>query len=76
MFFEGASPGLPLEETLRLAAESAERTPFGVPDGDVEAEVAGFFLSWWVRDRLGGDVQVTLDGDQTVLSAIASVKPA
>lgn len=32
------------------------------------------FLS--LRDRLGGDVEITIDDDRTLFSAVASVKPA
>lgn len=73
--FEGAPPEMPPEAAARMAAVGAKGDPLGDPDGEVE-EVAGFFMCWRVRDRLGGDVQVSLDEDRTVLSAVASVKPA
>ncbi|MCC6496890.1 MAG: hypothetical protein IT193_11620 [Propionibacteriaceae bacterium] len=75
--FEAAPPEMPPEVARRLAAEGTAEGGFGGSDGEVEEEeLAGFFMTWRERDRVGGDVRLTFGDDQTVLWAIASVKPA
>lgn len=71
--FAGVPTELPPEMKSQLEARGMEGDPFGEAGGDVELVFMSQYLS--VRDRLGGDVQVTVDDDQTSLSAIASVKP-
>lgn len=71
--FQGAPP----EVARRLAAEGAAEGGFGGPGGEAEEEeeFAGFFMTWRERDRVGGDVRLTFGDEQTVLWAVASVKP-
>lgn len=55
----------------QMRAQGIELMPLDPADDDVDVVAMSRCLSF--RDRLGGDVQVTIDDDHTFLSAIASV---
>lgn len=69
-------PALPLEvlSEIEMSRRSAlEDDPWGAT-GKVEASVYGFWMMATYRDRLGADVQLVFENDQTILSAVASVR--
>ncbi|WP_428534787.1 hypothetical protein [Propionicimonas sp.] len=71
--FIGAPSELPLEMSHRRGDWGADGDPSGGPDEDIEVMFLGEQVTF--RDRLGGDVLVTVDPDETSVSAIASVGP-
>lgn len=62
----------PAEMERRLRAQGIELMRLDA-DGDDDVVVMSQYMSF--PDRLGGDVQIMIDEDRTVLSAIASVTP-
>jgi hypothetical protein len=69
-----APPEPPPEMKRQMEARGVDVNPFGQA-GDDDAGVMFLSQRFSLRDRLGGDVQITEDDRQTSLSAIASVKP-
>ena len=66
--FTGSPFEFPPEMKRKMEARGMEGSPFGEAGGDVDVVFMGQYFS--LRDRLGGDVQVSVDDDQTSLSAI------
>jgi len=71
--FDSRHDELPAEVQAQLAAQQVEADPVVELDGHDEQVFLSFV--WRVRDRLGGDINVTVDDGQTMLFAIATVRP-
>lgn len=69
--FAGTPTEPPAELERQMRAQGIELMSLDPADDDVDVVAMSRYFSF--RDRLGGDVQVTIDDDHTFLSAIASV---
>lgn len=69
--FAGTPTEPPAELERQMRAQGIELMSLDPADDDVDVVAMSRYFNF--RDRLGGDVQVTIDDDHTFLSAIASV---